>query len=142
MHITDWAKVQFQDQYIPIVMRWIERKKNNRLHELLEDLATTSEGRSYLAKRKGFQLWRRMLYLCTKLRRDTEDINVIVVPKEHWVHALNGCHQDGGHQGQAWTLALLEERFWWPRMSGQSCNMVQGCEQCKLIEGMQVRAPL
>ena len=142
MHITDWAKVQSQDQYILIVMKWIDGKKKDRLHELLGDLATTSEGRSYLVKRKGFWLWRGMLYLCTKQRGDTEDINVFVVPKEHWVCALNGCHQDAGHQGQAWTLALLEERIWWPRMPSQSHNMVQGCKWCKLFEGTQVRAPL
>ena len=92
---------------------------------MLGDLSTTS--RSYLAKWKGFCLWRGTLYLCTKLKGDTEDINVFVVPKEHWVCTLNGCHQEAGHQGQAHTLALLEERFWWPRMSGQGHNMVQGC---------------
>ena len=27
MHITDWVKVQSEDQYILIVMRWIEDKK-------------------------------------------------------------------------------------------------------------------
>ena len=92
MHITDWVKVQSKDQYIPIVMRWIGEKKMNKLHEMLGDLSTTSKGRSYLAKWKGFHLRRGILYLCTKLRWDTEDIDVFVVPKEHWVHALNGCH--------------------------------------------------
>ena len=82
MHITDWAKVQSQDQYIPIVMKRIDGKKKDRLCKLLGDLATTSEGRSYLAKRKGFQLWRRMLYLCTKPRGDMEDIDVFVVLKD------------------------------------------------------------
>ena len=47
MHITDWVKVQSKDQYILIVMRWIEEKKMNNLHEMLGDLSTTSEGRSY-----------------------------------------------------------------------------------------------
>ena len=142
MQLNDWVKVQSQDQYIPIVMKWINGKKKERLHKFLGDLATTSEGRSYLVKRKGFWLWRRMLYLCTKPRGDMEDVNVFVVPKEHWVCALNGCHQDVGHQGQAQTLALLEESFWWLGMSCQSHNMVQGCKWCKLFEGMQVRTPL
>ena len=109
---------------------------------MLGDLSTTSEGKSYLAKWKRFHLQRGMLYLRTKLRGDTEDINVFVVPKEHWAHALNGYHWDAGHQGQTHTLTLLEERFWWPGMSRQSCNMVQGCEWCKLFEGAQVKAPL
>ena len=28
--------------------------------------------------------------------------------------AIDGCHHDPGHQGQAQTLSLLRERFWWP----------------------------
>ena len=142
MHVTDWVKVQSEDQYIPIVVRWIGEKMMKKLHVILGDLSTTSKGRSYLAKWKGFHLQRGILYLCTKLRGDTEVVNVFVVPKEHWVHALNRCHWDVGHQGQVHTLALLEERFWWPRMSGQSHNIVQGCEHCKLFEGAQVKVPL
>ena len=53
MHITYWAKVQSQDQYILIVTKWIDGKKKERLCKLLGDLATTSEGRSSLAKGKG-----------------------------------------------------------------------------------------
>ena len=142
MHVTHWVKVQSKDHYIPIVMRLIEDKKKNKLCEMLGDLSTTSEGKSYLAKWKGFCLQKRMLYLCTKLRGDTEDINVFVVPIEHWICTLNRCHWDVGHQGQTHTLALLEERFWWPGMSRQSHKMVQGCEWCKLFEGAQVKALL
>ena len=64
----------------------------NKLHKMLGDLSTTSEGKSYLAKWKGFHLSREILYLHTKLRGDTEDTDVFVVPKEHWVCALNRCH--------------------------------------------------
>ena len=92
MHITDWVKVQSEDHYIPTVMRWIEDKKKNKLCEMLGDLSTTSEGKSYLAKWKGFCLQRGMLYLHTKLRGDAENVDMFVVPKEHQVCALNGCH--------------------------------------------------
>ena len=92
MHITDWVKVQSEDHCIPIVMRCSEDKKKKKLHGILGDLSTTSEGKFYLSKQKGLCVQRGMLYLCTKLRGDTEDINVFVVPKEHQIHALNGCH--------------------------------------------------
>ena len=31
IHITNWVKVQSEDQYMPIVMRWNEDKKMNKL---------------------------------------------------------------------------------------------------------------
>ena len=39
-------------------------------------------------------------------------------------------------------MALLEGRFWWPGMSRQSHNMLQGCEWYILFKGAEVKAPL
>ena len=44
---------------------------------------------------------------------ESEDLMFFMVPRVHWVTALNGCHQDGGHQGHDCTLSLLQECFWW-----------------------------
>ena len=33
-----------------------------------------------------------------------EDLLLFMVPKMHWTVALNGCHQDAGHQGHDHTL--------------------------------------
>ena len=49
----------------------------------------------------------------------SEDLMLFVVPKVHWVAALNGCHQDAGHQGHDHTLSLWQEHFWWPGMASQ-----------------------
>ena len=40
----------------------------------------------------------------------------------HWVAAMNGCHQDAGHQDQQQTLYLLQDQFWWPSMATQMQN--------------------
>ena len=55
---------------------------------------------------------------------------------------LNGVHHDAGHQGQQRTLALTQERFWWPMMAEDCHAIVRGCPHCQTFEGEVPRAPL
>ena len=48
---------------------------------------------------------------------ETEGVLAFVVPAAQHCMALNRIHRDAGHQGQQWTLALTQERFWWPMMA-------------------------
>ena len=65
-----------------------------------------------------------------------------MVPKTHWVTALNGCHQDAGHQGHNHTLSLLQECFWWPGMANQMRQSIRACTHCLQYEGGFPKAPL
>ena len=51
------------------------------------------------------------------LKGKTEGVLAFVIPMAQHRMVLNGVHQDAGHQGQQWTLALTQERFWWPMMA-------------------------
>ena len=55
---------------------------------------------------------------------------------------LNGVHHDAGHQGQQQTLALAQERFWWPMMAEDCRAIVRGCPHCQAFKGEVPRAPL
>ena len=48
---------------------------------------------------------------------ETEGVLAFIVPVAQHHMALNRVHQDASHQGQQWTLALAQERFWWPMMA-------------------------
>ena len=56
--------------------------------------------------------------------------------------ALNSVHHDAGHQGQQRTLALTQERFWWPMMAEDCHALVRGCPHCRAFEGEVPKAPL
>ena len=45
-----------------------------------------------------------------------EGLLAFLVPASQCMAALNGVHQDTGHQGQQQMLALAQEHFWWPMM--------------------------
>ena len=82
------------------------------------------------------------LYLCSMPNGKCEDLLLFVVPKVHWVAALNGCHQDAGHQGCDRTLSLLQEHFWWPGMTSQMWQSIRTCTHCLQHKAGLPKAPL
>ena len=65
-----------------------------------------------------------------------------MVPMDQCHVALNGIHRDAGHQGQARTLALTQERFWWLTLVEDCKAMIRGCQHCHAFEGAIPKAPL
>ena len=57
------------------------------------------------------------MYVNTTPKGKTEGVLAFVVPVGQHRLALNGVHHDASHQGQQQTLALAQERFWWPMMA-------------------------
>ena len=82
------------------------------------------------------------LHLCSMPKGENEDLLLFMVPKVHWIAALNGCHWDAGHQGPDHTLSLLQECFWWPGMSKQMRQSIRACTCCLQNEGGFLKAPL
>ena len=72
----------------------------------------------------------RALYLHSMPKDENKDLPPFVVPKAHWVAALNGCHRDAGHQDHDHTLSLLWEYFWWPGMTNQMQQAIKTCAHC------------
>ena len=73
---------------------------------------------------------------------ENEDLLLFVVPKVHQTAALNGCHQDAGHQHCDHTLSLLQECFWWLGMAKQMRQTIRVCTCCLRYEGGIPKAPL
>ena len=83
-----------------------------------------------------------LMYVNTTPKRETEGVLAFVVPVAQRCMALNGVHRDAGHQGQHQTVALAQERFWWPMMVEDCHAIVRGCPCCQAFEGEVPRAPL
>ena len=65
-----------------------------------------------------------------------------VVPTDQCCVTFNGVHRDAGHQGQARTLALTQERFWWPTLVEDCKAIIRGCQHCHAFKGAIPKAPL
>ena len=73
---------------------------------------------------------------------ELEEVLQFIVPKAHWVAAMNGCYHDARHQRQHWTLCLLLDPFWWPGMATQMQKAISSCKQCIQHEGIYAKAPM
>ena len=82
------------------------------------------------------------LYLHLAPKGENEDLLLFMVPKVHQTAALNGCHQDVGHQGCDCTLSLLHECFWRPGMAKKMRQTIRACTYCLQYEGGYSKAPL
>ena len=83
-----------------------------------------------------------LMYVSTTLKGETGGVLAFVVPVGQCRTALNGVHHDAGHQGQQRTMALAQERFWWPMMAEDCHALVRGCPHCQAFEGEVPKALL
>ena len=81
-------------------------------------------------------------YVNTTPKGETEGVLAFVIPRAQCHMLLNGVHYNAGHQCQQWTLALTQERFWWPMVTEDCQAIVRGCLHCQAFEGEVPRAPL
>ena len=117
MHVTNWAADQREDPELDGVLHCLEAKKKIDLRTLLGEHASSEEGQIVWRNHQNFMVLQEALYLHSISKGENEDPLLFIVPKAHWTAALNGCHQDVGHQGCEHTLSLLQECFWWPGMA-------------------------
>ena len=72
--------------------------------------------------------------MSTTPKGKTEGVLTFVVPVGQCRMALNNVHWDVGHQGQQRTLALTQERFWWPMMA-EDCHAIVRMPTLSNIQG-------
>ena len=54
----------------------------------------------------------------------------LVLPLEYHEAVFHMLHDDHGHHGLDWTLALVRERFYWSTMNHGATEYVTNCLQC------------
>ena len=104
--------------------------------------AEVEQGKMLFHIHNSLILNKGLMYMSATLKGETEDVLAFVVPVGQCRMALNGVHHDASHQGQQTTLALAQERFWWPMMAEDCCTIVRGCPHCSAFEGEVPKAPL
>ena len=149
MHMTNWEEAQGEDVLLAACHKWTSTKKDvppqkrdALLKTCMDEHSDSEVGKVLFCIRNSFTIKKGMLYVNIMPKGKTEGFLGFVVPAAHRCTALNSVHQDARHQGQQRTLALAEERFWWPKMDEDCRASVRGCQHCKIFEGAVVKAPL
>ena len=141
MHVVDWEQAQEADVTLAACCKSLHLRKgmppprrNTLLKECLVAEAETEQGKMF------FHICNSLINMTPKGK--TKEVLAFVIPTAQCRMVLNGVHQDAGHQGQQWILALTQERFWWPMMAEDCRAIVRGCPCCQAFEGEVPRAPL
>ena len=149
MHIVDWEQAQEADVALAGCCKWLHLRKgmlpprrDTLLKECLGVEAKTEQGKMFLCIHNNLVLNKALMYVNMTPKGKTEGVVAFVIPVAQCCMALNGVHHDASHQGQQWTLALTQERFWWPMMTEDCRAIVRGCPRCQAFEGAVPRAPL
>ena len=149
MHIVDWEQAQEADVSLAGCCKWLHLRngmlpprRDTLLKECLGAEAKTEQGKMFFHIRNSLVLNKGLMYINTTPKGKTEGVLAFVVPVGQCRLALNRVHHDANHQGQQQTLALAQERFWWPMMAEDCGAIVRGCSCCQAFEGEVPRAPL
>ena len=146
MHIVNWEEA---DAALAACRKWLCLRKDTLLpwqdtflKECLGAEAEMEQGKMFFHICNSLVLNKGLMYMSTTLKGETEGVLAFVIPVGQCHMVLNSVHRDAGHQGQQRTLALAQERFWWPMMAEDCSTIVRGCPHCQAFEGEVPRAPL
>ena len=149
MHIVDWEQAQEADVTIAGCHKWLRLMKgmlpprqDTLLKECLGVEAETEQGKMFFCICNSLVLNKGLMYINMTPKGETEGMLAFIFPVGQRCLVLNGVHHNASHQGQQQTLALTQERFWWPMMAEDCQSIVRGCPRCQVFEGEVTRAPL
>ena len=146
MYVVDWVESQDSYPMLATCKKWLRMhkeilspKRDTLLHELL-GWHMEGEGCMLFRVQNSLILNEDLLYF--NMTAKGEGVVAFVVPTDQCHVTLNGVHRDAGHQGQARTLALTQERFWWLTLVEDCKAMIRGCQHCCAFKGDIPKAPL
>ena len=149
MHVVNWEDAQGADAALAACRKWLKahkdtpaKKRDALLRKYLGSQADMEEGCALFHVCNSLVLSKGLLYISMMPKGDLAGVLAFLVPSSQCTMALNGIHQDAGHQGQERMLALVQEHFWWPMMMEDCKTLVRGCPRCRVFEGAIPKAPL
>ena len=127
-----WIRAQKDDPVLCYVWEWLTQPKGDKqtLSGSLNGRVPDADWLAYSCRQKDLVLKRELMHMEMNAPSTKDRILTFLVPANKHHAALDGCHQEAGHQGRDRTLSLLRERFWWPGMGVQATLSVKNCERC------------
>ena len=121
--ISDMPMLQLDDPHISIVVKMMKH-----------DTKPKSSKNHSTAVKKWDQLKIVDNVLYRIISNNGELTKVIVLPQTLVQLVLKQLHDFAGHQGIERTLQLARFRCYWPTMTADVTNYVQGCRRCKIAK--------
>ena len=134
---ADWLVEQSRDPVIGKVLSLLNKKESYKI--------TSKEENEFkiLWKMKGeLCVVDKLLYRKIFSTRLDQTIHQFVLPKTFRSRTISICHDDYGHLGIDRVTQLLQDRFFWPKMTVDVRNYIMQCDRCIRFKQPQEKAPL
>ena len=86
--------------------------------------------KSMMRLRKYFFMENGLLYQKASFKASGKQVDQFVMPQQFRKRTVKVCHEDYGHLGMDRVQILLQERFYWPKMSEDVQSIIRSCERC------------
>ena len=140
-NVTNWKQEQKEDPVLYQVAKHLRVPHDTfraALHKVLDKKATAT----YVKAKEHLLIKNGLLYRKTRQGQAGEMVFQFIVPQRHQGATLDGCHREVAHQGQRHSIALMQERFWWPGMTRDLRNRIKKCSRCRKYEAAPPVAPI
>lgn len=124
---SELVNLQEQDDVLGRVLFYIQRHRRPTRRERASESRGVMKMLRHWAK---LSIKNGMLYKVKKDRQMNMAIHQFVVPDSLKAQVLSGLHDSAGHQGQARTLSLARQRFFWTGMEHDIISHVRNCFRC------------
>ena len=140
-NVTNWKQEQKEDPVLYQVAKHLRVPRETfraALNKVLDKKATTA----YVKAKEHLLIKNGLLYQKTWQGQADEMVFQFIVPQRHRGTTLDSCHQEAAHQGQCRSIALMQERFWWPGMTRNLRKHIKKCGRCRKYEAAPPVAPM
>ena len=86
--------------------------------------------KSLLRQRKDLFLDNGLLYHKAYFKTTNKLVHQFIMPTKFRKHTVMVCHDDYGHLAMDRVLVLLQERYFWPKMSEDVRVYIRQCDRC------------
>ena len=111
---AQWREEQLKDYSISHIIKLLE---TNQLLAYKCNKSDPEDLKSMLRMRKDFFLHCHLLYRRAHFKMTNKQVKQFVLPSLFRKRTVMVCHEDYGHLGMDRVLILLQERYFWPKMS-------------------------
>ena len=134
---SDWQFEQGADENIGRILDLIVNKKSHKLNR--DD---TPEFKALWKMKKNLELIDGLLYRRIFSTRMGMAVHQFVLPEKFRKTVVEICHDDYGHLGTDRVTQLLQDRFFWPKMSEDVKRHITSCDRCIRYKQPQEREKL
>ena len=124
---SQWRGEQMADVSINMVLNLFQLEQLSKYNCKRTD---PDDFKGFLRLRKDLFLENGLLYRKAFFRTTRKQVSQFVMPTKFRKRTVTICHEDYGHLGMDRVLVLLQERYFWPKMSEDVRKYIRQCDRC------------